>query len=130
MIDKLFSRMLIKHINKSNKKVRTFNINKNFFHTNYLNFKIKNEYDIPEGVIVLSLIENGPSEEAGLLPFDVIIGMDSQPIHNFDDLSEIVLSKKIGDSLEVEVVRGYKDGEKQTVTITLIVGEKDSTTRR
>ena len=34
------------NINKSNKKVRTFNINKNFFHTNYLNFKIKNEYDI------------------------------------------------------------------------------------
>lgn len=95
---------------------------------NYENYAV--EYDIPEGVIVLSLIENGPSEEAGILPFDVIIGMDAQPIHNFDDLSEIVLSKKIGDSLEVEVVRGYKDGEKQTVTITLIVGEKDSTTRR
>ncbi|MBQ7057938.1 MAG: trypsin-like peptidase domain-containing protein [Firmicutes bacterium] len=95
---------------------------------NYENYAV--EYDIPEGVIVLNLIEGGPAEQAGILPFDVITGMDGQPIHTFDDLSDIIMSKQIGDSLEIEVLRGYKEGEKTTVTMTLTVGEKDSTTRR
>ena len=95
---------------------------------NYENFAV--EYGLSEGVIVLSLVENAPAEKAGILPFDIITEMDGKPIHTFDDLSDIVMSKKIGDTIEITVYRGYRENDPKTETITLTVGEKDSTNRR
>ena len=95
---------------------------------NYENFAV--EYGLSEGVIVLSLVEYAPAEKAGILPFDISTWMDGKPIHTFDDLSDIVMSKKIGDTIEITVYRGYRENDPKTETITLTVGEKDSTTRR
>jgi len=64
-----------------------------------------------EGVQVVNVARDSPAEEAGILPGDVIKSADGQPIHNFDELKDIIdsnLGFEIGmlllrDSTEVEV---------------------------
>ena len=64
-----------------------------------------------EGVQVVNVARDSPAEEAGILPGDVIKGVDGQAIHNFDELKDIIdsnLGFEIGmlllrDSTEVEV---------------------------
>lgn len=64
-----------------------------------------------EGVQVVNVAQDSPAEEAGILPGDVIKSVDGQPIHNFDELEDIIdsnLGSEIGmlllrDSTEVEV---------------------------
>ena len=64
-----------------------------------------------EGVQVVNVARDSPAEEAGILPGDVIKSVDGQPIHNLDELKDIIdsnLGSEIGmlllrDSTEVEV---------------------------
>ena len=87
------------------------------------------EYSIPSGVLVLTVVQDGPSMQAGLLPYDVITAVDGEEILGFDDLTEIISSHLIGDPIEITVLRGYREGQAESLSFELIIGEKDSTTR-
>lgn len=95
--------------------------------TSYENYAV--QYDISGGVLVLTLVKDGPSEKAGLLAYDVIIGIDDIEVQSFDDLSGAINSHAIGDTITVTVIRGYREGERKTVSFDLTIGEKDSTSR-
>ena len=94
---------------------------------NYNNYAV--EYSIPSGVLVLTVVQDGPSMQAGLLPYDVITAVDGEEILGFDDLTEIISSHLIGDTIEITVLRGYREGQAESLSFELIIGEKDSTTR-
>jgi len=58
---------------------------------------------------------------------DIIVGVEGQPIRSTDDLDRVLNSKKIGDRVQVEILRGRN---RQTVTVTLAELPGASTGRR
>lgn len=71
-------------------------------------------YDIPQGMLVYTIIKDGPSHKAGLYVDDIIIKIDEKPILTTDEFLDIVLSYNVGDSIEIEF---WRDGELKTCTI-------------
>lgn len=70
-----------------------------------------------ETVCRVSGIEKGSAaEKAGILPGDLIRKYDGQELTDFDHLARITRSHKVGDQVELEVVR---DGETLKVTAEL-----------
>ncbi|VAW39947.1 serine proteinase [hydrothermal vent metagenome] len=84
------------------------------------------------GVLVFSVLEDSPADEAGLqgseeqieidgftafIGGDIIIQMNDEPINDFDDLlTYIVRRTSVGQTVTLEILR---DGEQQTVELTL-----------
>ena len=58
-----------------------------------------------EGVVVLGLMRNGPAEQGGIQRGDVIIGFNSQPVRQVEDLQWLVTQASPEDTAEIEVVR-------------------------
>ncbi|MBR5474163.1 MAG: trypsin-like peptidase domain-containing protein [Lachnospiraceae bacterium] len=88
------------------------------------------QYQILSGVIVISVMEDGPALYAGLQPYDVIMSFDGKSIETFDDLTAAIHEVGIGNSVEIEVLRGYQEGDPQMVTLTIAIAEKNSTARK
>jgi S1-C subfamily serine protease len=83
--------------------------------------------DVKEGAVVLDVIEGTPAEKAGLkLPAstprgvivsaDVIVGVDGKKVAKAQDLIDYVRSKKVGDTITLDVVRGT---EHVSIKVTL-----------
>ncbi|WP_246750291.1 Do family serine endopeptidase [Martelella lutilitoris] len=69
----------------------------------------------PAGVAVGSIIEGGPSDGGPLREGDIILSFDGQPIDSPRDLPRFVAEGRVGDPVDVEIVR---DGERMTVQVT------------
>ncbi|WP_102026186.1 S1C family serine protease [Salirhabdus sp. Marseille-P4669] len=73
--------------------------------------------DVTHGVIVDNVERMSPAAQAGLEPFDVIVELDGEPIQDVIDLRKhLYIDKQPGEEMEVTY---YRNGEKNTVTITL-----------
>lgn len=57
------------------------------------------------GALVQTEIPNGPAARAGLQPRDLVVGVDSQPIHSAADLTGYVATRHAGDRLNLRVIR-------------------------
>ena len=79
------------------------------------------------GVIVASLDDRGPANDAGLKAADsadadvpkggdLIVAVNGKPITDMADVSEAVASRKVGEQITITVLR---DGKSQTLTLTL-----------
>lgn len=95
---------------------------------NYQDFAV--EYQIISGVMVVSVVNGGPADRAGLEMYDVILTFDGHTIEGFSDLTDAIAEAGIGKTVEVEVLRGYLDDNPETVTLELTIQEKNSTIRR
>ena len=73
-----------------------------------------------DGVLVSSVIEDGPAEKAGLLDGDVIIKFQGQSLSDYKDLTKVVRSSSVGDEVEIVVLR---DGKEETLNVEL--GERE-----
>lgn len=63
---------------------------------------------IETGVFVESLEPSGAAALAGLLPYDVIIGVDKAEVKQIEDLRAILESRRVGDTLNITVIRRGK----------------------
>ncbi len=70
------------------------------------------------GIRVTGVEPQGPSDTAGMLPDDVIVGIEGSPIINAESLSSLISSSRPGDTVEVRVLR---DGE--FVTLHVVLGQ-------
>ena len=61
-------------------------------------------YEAPDGVLVLSLIEGSGAEKAGLLPNDIINGINGVPVITPLDFQKIDLTP--GETVNVSILRG------------------------
>ena len=86
---------------------------------------------VEEGVLVQTLVEGGPADEAGVkggntsatidgaqvdLGGDIITEVDGRKVTSMDEVIEIVNEADPGDELELTL---HRDGEAKTVTVTL-----------
>ena len=77
--------------------------------------------DSDRGVIVVGFTPDSPADRAGLLLGDVIVGAAGQPVHDIDDLHELLLSSKVDAPLPLDVVRGTT-----AIKLDVIVGDRPS----
>lgn len=73
--------------------------------------------NLPFGVKVLS-IRDGAARKAGILPGDIIVTIDFQPVKNVDALRKILQQAPAGRSLPVRVVRN-----KRSLFLPLVLGK-------
>jgi regulator of sigma E protease len=64
--------------------------------------------------VITELVEGGAAEEAGILPGDIVLALDDQPIGNFNDLQRYV-SVRSDVPIEVHLDRG---GENISIEVT------------
>ena len=76
--------------------------------------------DEPRGVIVGMVAPDGPADEAGMEPGDVIVAYAGEPVEDSQDLQSRVVATRPGTRVAVEVIR---DGEPVTLDVT--IGELD-----
>lgn len=86
---------------------------------------------VRRGVFVLEVIEGSPAALAGLLggqataaPIlprggDIITGIDSRPIQSYGELAAYILSKRIGETVTLQVFRGGR-----IVTVPVVLSER------
>ena len=61
--------------------------------------------DINQGVVIDELVDGGSAQYAGLLPRDIIVKGDERPIRDVPELTEMVGRSKVGDVLQITVLR-------------------------
>lgn len=81
-------------------------------------------YNLLNGIYIVSVEENGPASRAGIQPDDVLITFNGVSLMTFEDLTTALAACEIGQVVEIELIRGYANGEPQTITVQLTVAEK------
>lgn len=76
-------------------------------------------YNMPKGLLVGSVTEGGPAENAGIKIGDIITKFDGKEVTTFDELNKLKDAHKPGDTVEIEVYR-----EKGSVTLKVTLGEQ------
>lgn len=80
------------------------------------------EYGVERfGVYVDSLTPGKGAEAAGLLPHDFILSIDGTPIDNLNDISIALRDRMVGESIEIQVLRG-----KESLTFTIVLSERNT----
>jgi len=78
--------------------------------------KLKNR---TEGVVVDAIFAGGSAAAAGLLVNDLIIGINERPIRDLPELTELIGRAKVGETLNVEIVR---NGLARKVIVKMLAG--------
>ena len=76
----------------------------------------------PVGVVVQSVVPDGPAEKGGLQEEDIILKINGEPVENSGRLQTLVSTSKPGSRLRLEVYRGgsrKEQGERIELTVRL-----------
>ncbi len=71
---------------------------------------------VDHGAFVESVVPDGPADEGGLRPGDIIVELDGREVRSSEDVSAIVDAKRPKDKVRAEVVR---EGDRETVEVEL-----------
>jgi len=77
----------------------------------------------PSGAEVQTVIQDGPADDAGIRPGDIITRVDGVDVREPDDVSGAIANNQPGDEVDVEVERGGS-----TVTIEVTLGTRPART--
>ena len=84
-------------------------------------------YNMPVGVFVNEVVENGPAHKAGLLSGDIIIKVDEIKVTAITQLREYVNSRRVGTEVKVTYMR-YDNGTYKEHTVTVTLGKNPNLT--
>lgn len=77
-------------------------------------------YNVPAGVVVTDVVENGPAADAGIDAGDIITELDGRTISGMSQLQQTLEYYAAGEKVDVVIQRSGDNGyEAQTVSITL-----------
>ncbi len=71
------------------------------------------------GVLVSDVFKGEPAEKAGILRGDVILTINGKPVHNANELRNVVAALHPGQSIPVELIRNG-----QTMTVEMVISER------
>lgn len=63
------------------------------------------------GVLVTAIIRNGPAENAGLVPGDIMISIDDKSLNSPDQAIETITGLKPGKDVKIKILRGWVQQE-------------------
>ena len=86
---------------------------------------IENEGLVPGAAVIAQVVDGSAADEAGLKAGDVIVSIDGRELQDALRVSEMIASKRPGDTVEIAVNR---EGEERTFSVTLGEPETDSAT--
>jgi 2-alkenal reductase len=70
-----------------------------------------------QGAVVMDVVPGGPAGNAGLTGGDVIVAIDGQPVHSFDEaVAYLARNTGVGQTIRLTVLR---NGQNQTISVTL-----------
>jgi S1-C subfamily serine protease len=72
----------------------------------------------PRGVVVVSLYRGSPLAKAGVRPYDIIAEMDGKPLTSVEQLTKIMRTKNVGDTVRLRIFRP-SSGKWFDLTLTL-----------
>lgn len=75
--------------------------------------------DITQGVAVFRVEDGSAAQYAGVLPRDVIVGLNEKSIRNFPELQEAISSLRVGETITLQV---YRQGKYIEVPVKLKAG--------
>ncbi|HSD25489.1 MAG TPA: trypsin-like peptidase domain-containing protein [Solirubrobacterales bacterium] len=67
--------------------------------------RIAARLDREKGIEVVEVVPGSPAGSAGLRPEDLIVAVDGEPMADVGDLQRLMVAERIGQGVEVEVVR-------------------------
>lgn len=78
-------------------------------------------FNMPQGVYLIGVIENGPAAQAGLHSGDIITEVDGRQITGMSEIKSILAKKNPGDTISVRISRSDESGtySEQELTVTL-----------
>ena len=76
---------------------------------------------VPAGVIVKSIVEDGPASASDLQINDIITAVDGVAVEDSSALAEIISNHRPGDVLQLQV---YRNGSADRLTVSVTVGEQ------
>lgn len=76
------------------------------------------QYNVPQGILVAEIVEDGPCDGTELMAEDIITEADGEEIKSFSDIYEVLEKHKAGDKIKLKYYRMSDDSE-GTVEITL-----------
>ncbi len=88
---------------------------------------IAEQYSMPEGVCLTSVIEGSPAEEAGAKKGDVLITFDGRNIDTYETLTDTLRYYEAGEEVKMTVMRST-EGEYFEVELTVTLGDRKTVT--
>lgn len=80
----------------------------------------KEKYNIPSGVVVASVVEGGPADQAGIQQGDIITELDGRSVSTIEGLQDTLQYYASGETVKITVQRRGDSGyEEQSLDITL-----------
>ena len=78
-------------------------------------------FNMPEGVYLIGVVENGPAAQAGLHSGDIITSVDGKDISGMSEIKSILAKKNPGDTITVKISRSDENGNysEQELSVTL-----------
>lgn len=72
---------------------------------------------VSSGVLITEMLVDGPADKAGLKPGDVIIAVDGKQVQSRDEFTQVIISKEISQTVEIDYWRGRKQFESQVILV-------------
>jgi len=79
-------------------------------------FAKENDLDINRGLFIGEVQNRSSAQFAGIIPNDIIIGVNGKAVETYDELKDELKFTKVGDVLELEIVR---NGKQKTIPVRL-----------
>ena len=79
-------------------------------------------YGLPAGSYVISVVENGAADRAGVRAKDIIVNIGGYKVRNLSELSRVLQKLEAGEETTITVYRSGKE-----VDLAIVMGEKPNT---
>ncbi len=79
----------------------------------------KEQYSLPAGLYVSAVSDGSDCKEQGILPGDIITAVNGSPVTSTEDVTSVIATLKVGDTMTLTVWRSDGNGGEATFAVTV-----------